>query len=168
MKKSTARLIIIAVIVTILLNVILISMSFIKTSPQSRRTPPPIEQINEFIISEMEYDSDQARRFKSVASQHHENQRQHQARYREIKRRLNRAMLNQNKKEVDKLMNDLTKVVKDKEMELYKFFSEIQEISSPEQMRRFGRIFREATGAPEYERNPMDGEGARFPRPPKH
>lgn len=167
MKKNTARLIVIAVVATIIINVILITMIWSKDSSSvSKKGPAPIEEINAYIIKEMGYDEEQAEQYKRISIVHHETQRNLHIEYREIKHRLTRSMFDQNEDEVQRLLEDLTEVVQEKEMELYRFFKEVAQISSDGQERKFGRIFREATGAPEYERNPMDKP--KGPRPPKH
>ena len=166
MKKRTARLIIIAVIVTIVVNGALIIMLWSKDS-SSIPSPPVLEDINSFIIKEMAYDQDQANQFRSISQQHHETQFELQMNYRNIKHRLNRAMVAKEDSVVHELIAVLTDVVREKETELFRFFSEVRTINTEEQQKRFAKIFREATGAPEYERNPMQRR-SKNPHPPKH
>lgn len=164
MKKATARLIVIAVIAMIILNGILIAMLWTKQDPSMRQMRPPISEVNDFIIEEMGFDEATATKFRNIADQHYQNQLEHQTRYREIKRQLNHAMISQNREETELLLNELADAVKDKELELFRFFSDIKSITN-EQQREFGRIFREATGPPEYERVPMGQDQPHRPRP---
>ncbi|MEP1033746.1 hypothetical protein [Ekhidna sp.] len=165
MKKATVRLIVIAVIVMIILNGILISLLWTKQSPTRKQMRPSISEVNEFIIKEMGFDEKTASEFRSIAARHHENQLLHQLRYREIKSQLTRAMINQNREDAELLLSDLLEVIKGKELELYRFFSDVKNITNEKQQVEFGRIFREATGAPEYEKIPMNGASNRPPLP---
>lgn len=165
MKKATARLIVIAVIAMIILNGILIAMLWTKQDKSMRQMRPPISEVNDFIIEEMGFDQANATKFRNIADQHYQNQLEHQTRYREIKRQLNHAMISQNREEVELLLNELADAVKDKELELFRFFSDIKSITNEQQEREFGRIFREATGPPEYERVPMGQDQPHRPRP---
>lgn len=167
MKKNTARLIIAAVIVMIILNGILISLWWSNQSQRKIEPRPTITIINEFIIQEMGFDEHASTEFIAFAERHHHNQMQLQRRYRDIKGRLNMAMLNQHRNEADTLINELSDVVKNKELELYRFFSDVMSISNEDQRNKFGRIFREATGAPEYGRLPL-GNSPNHRPPPKH
>lgn len=167
MKKNTARLIVLVVTLMIVLNGILIALLWNKQSPKNRIQRAPITEVNEYIIQEMGFDEETAAKFKGIAKHHHENQLIHQKKYREVKHLLNKAMISQNKEESEKLLNELTETVKVKELELYRFFSEVRKIMNEEEQNTFGQIFREATGAPEYEKLPMNG-GHDRPHPPKH
>ncbi len=167
MKKNTARLIVLAVILMIVLNGILITLLWYKQSPKNRIQRTPVTKVNEYIIQEMGFDEETAAKFIRIAKQHYDNQLVHQKKYREVKHQLNKAMINQNKEESEKRLNELTETVKAKELELYRFFSEVRKIMNEEQQDAFGQIFREATGAPDYERLPMNG-GHDRPHPPKH
>ncbi len=166
MKKSFVRLIVFAVIIMIILNGILISLWWSSQNQRKRQDRPSVSKINEFIINEMEFDENSADKFQLFSEQHHHNQIGLQRRYNELKQRLNEAMFDQNKKEAEAIVNELGQVVIDKELELYRFFSEVMSISNEDQKRKFGRIFREATGAPEYGRIPMGNDPNR-PPPPK-
>ena len=166
MKKHTARLIIIAATATIVVNGILISMLWSKNASTPAR-PPALEEINSFIIEEISYDQAQAEQFREISQRHHENQFELQMNYRNIKLRLNRAMVAQEDSVANALIEQLSRVVQEKEKELFRFFSEVRKVNTEEQQKRFGKIFREATGAPEYERNPMDRQ-SRGPHRPRH
>ncbi|MEO9871098.1 hypothetical protein [Ekhidna sp.] len=168
MKTLTARLIVIAVIIMVLLNGGLLILLWNSQAAPNKRELPSIEEINNFIIVEMGYDNQTADAFIKIAETHRSNQHKFQGKYRELKRELNMSMLEQDDERVNIILDDLAAIVKKKELELYRFFSEVMKISSPEQQRSFGRIFREATGAPEYERIPMDRDNTRPPHPPKH
>ncbi|WP_436517466.1 hypothetical protein [Ekhidna sp. To15] len=165
MKKTTIRLIILAVIVMILLNGVLITLLWTKQSPDKGYQKTQITEVNDFIIRELGFDKETSESFRSIAAQHHNNQIELQKRYRDIKRQLNRAMISQDKEKAELLLEDLTEVVKAKELELFRFFSEVRTITNKQQQREFGRIFREATGAPDYERIPMEDNSNRPPRP---
>ncbi len=165
MKKSTARLIVFAVVVMIALNGILIWTLLDDKSKSSQKERPPISELNDFIISEMGFDEEDAITFRKFARRHHENQMQIQANYRDIKRRLNAAMIDQDNEEVDFLIEELSKSVIKKEQELFRFFSDVMGIIDESDRMKFGRIFREATGAPQHARMPMNPN--RLP-PPKH
>lgn len=165
MKKNTARLIVLAVVVMILLNGVLIALLWTKQSPIKRQQHPQMTEVNDFIIRELGLDEETAASFRSMAAKHHKNQLELQMRYREIKRQLNRAMISQDKDRAEPLLDDLTEVVKAKELELYHFFTEVMSLINEKQQREFGRIFREATGAPEYERIPLDGNSSHPPHP---
>ncbi len=167
MNKNTARLIVLAVIAMLILNGVLITMLWTNQSPTQKPQRPRISEINDFIISELKFDDETAAKFRLVSNDHHEKQVELQMKYRDIKRRLNRAMFDQDEEKINVLLNNLTAIVKTKELELFRFFNEIKKITNEEQQREFGRIFREATGPPDYERNPMDGETNRQP-PPRH
>lgn len=164
MKKNTARLIVIAVLIMILLNAALVSLLWSNDeTATSQRTQ--VTEVNDYIIEEMGFDEAAADQFRKIAAQHHENQIQIQGRYREIKRKLNLAMISQNQQEAELLLEQLLKAVREKENELYRFFAEVMKITSEEQKLKFGKIFRDATGAPDYERVPMKGKEDHPPHP---
>lgn len=164
MKKNTARLIVFTVLIMILINAVLVSLLWGNREP-ARTHRPNVSAVDNYIIEEMGFDNATADQFRMIAARHHENQIQIQVRYREIKSKLNFAMINQNQQEAERLLEQLLGAVRDKEKELYRFFSEVMEITSEEQGLRFGKIFRAATGAPEYERVPMSGREDRPPHP---
>ena len=118
MKKHTARLIIIAAIITIVVNGILISMLWSKNASTPAR-PPAVEEINSFIIEEIGYDKAQAEQFREISQRHHENQFELQMDYRNIKLRLNRAMVAQEDSVAHVLIEQLSGVVREKEKELF-------------------------------------------------
>lgn len=165
MKKTTARLIVLAVVVMIFLNGTLVLLLWTDKPSPTRLERPQVDEINEFIIREMGFDESTANKFIVISREHHQNQIGFQIRYREIKRKLNNATIAQDKDEAQRLMEDLTAVVKAKEEELYRFFSEVMKITTRKQQEEFGRIFRQATGAPEYGRIPLGGEPNHPPRP---
>ena len=76
------------------------------------------------------------------------------------------ATITQEKVEAERLLEDLANTVKAEEEELYRFFYEVMKITSKEQQAEFGKIFRQATGAPEYERIPLE-DRPNHPPPPK-
>ncbi|WP_462248050.1 hypothetical protein [Ekhidna sp.] len=165
MKKSAARLIVFAVVVMIALNGILIWTLWDDKSTNNRKERPPVSELNEFIIREMGFNDEEASTFRKFASRHHENQMQIQANYRDIKRRLNAAMIDQDNEQVDLLIEELSKSLVKKEQEFFRFFSDVMSIIDESDRKKFGKIFREATGAPPHARMPLNPN--RLP-PPKH
>ncbi|MEP1094700.1 MAG: hypothetical protein ABJG78_06290 [Cyclobacteriaceae bacterium] len=166
MKKSTAQIIVIAVIALIILNVTLIGLMWGNKKEHNPKERRPIEEINDFIIKEIGFNKQQAEAFVLLSQKHHQAQRANQNEFKRIKDQLNSLMLKGEQSEVDSLISQFAEVATTRETELFRFFREVLLICDDEQKQRLQHVFFQATGPPEYAKMPFDEKpkGQRLPR----
>lgn len=150
MKKSTARLIVIAVSVLIMLNVVLIGLLWTKKGQAKNELRRPIEEVNAFIIRELDLTKDQAKDFIEISKRHRQAQSKNQEEFRRRKFDLNTRMMEGEVINFDSASAKLAEVTLNKEREFYRFFTETMAICDDEQKRKLQRVFFEATGPPEH------------------
>lgn len=167
MKKSTARIIVVAVSILVVLNVLLIAVLWSKQGRPEKKRGRPIEEINAFIIEELELDEQQAQVFTELSLRHHQIQRQNMESFRKTKSELNARLINGGEDEMDSLITAIATITESKEKELYRFFKEVLIICNDDQKKRLQSVFVEATGRPPYGRMPFNQKGSKDPRPPR-
>ncbi len=166
MNKNTTRLIVLAVLTLAVLNMLLIGMVWTKKSPDRSRGPRPIEEVNEFIIRELDFNAEQAQAFRELANDHHRIQRGNNEAFRQAKRDINQILIRKGSVDIDSASVKLAEITARKEKEFYQFMEKVLEICNEDQKRRLGRVFLEATGPPEHARMPFN-EQVKPPPPPR-
>lgn len=155
MKKTTARLIVITVSVLIVLNTVLIGLLWAKKGPAKQVDRRPLEEVNAFIIRELQLNEEQASAFIEISKEHRQAQAQNQEEFRRRKFDLNTRMMEGEVIDFDSAAAKLAEVTLNKEREFYRFFSETMAICNDEQKRQLQRVFFEATGPPEHGKTPF-------------
>lgn len=149
MKKTTARLIIIAVSTLIIVNLVLIVLIWSKKEDERVARPKrTIEEVNDFMVKELELNASQATAFLEISKRHRVIQERNQEEFRRRKMELNSQMIRGKSLDFDSASARLAEVMISKEREFFRFFAEALTICDEEQKKKLQQVFTEAIGPP--------------------